>query len=107
MGFKINDGILKKYTEEKCVTEVVIPDGVQRIGERAFLNCDNITNVIIPDSVKSIGADAFKDCVSLESVIIPDTIIYISDSAFDGYDLAIFNHIKTASNAESQTDKKI
>lgn len=107
MGFKINNGVLKKYTEEKGVTEVVIPDGVRKISERAFSGCDNITSVIIPDSVKSIGTDAFKDCVCLESVIIPDTIIHISDSAFDGYDLAIFNHIKTASNTESQTDKEV
>ena len=42
MGFQINNGVLKKYTEEKGVTEVVIPDGVQRIGERAFSGCDNI-----------------------------------------------------------------
>ena len=45
MGFQISNGVLKKYTEEKGVTEVVIQDGVQRIGERAFSGCDNITNV--------------------------------------------------------------
>mgnify|MGYP003266328326 CR=1 FL=1 len=36
MGFQICNGVLKKYTKEKGVTEIVIPDGVQRIGERAF-----------------------------------------------------------------------
>ena len=55
MGFQISNGVLKKYTEVKGVTEVVIPDGVQRIGERAFSGCDNITNVAIPDSVTSIA----------------------------------------------------
>ena len=28
MGFEIENGVLKKYTEEQDVTEVVIPDGV-------------------------------------------------------------------------------
>ena len=35
MGFKIENGVLKKYTKEPGVTEVVIPDGVTSIGERA------------------------------------------------------------------------
>ena len=30
MGFQICNGVLKKYTKEKGVTEIVIPDGVQR-----------------------------------------------------------------------------
>lgn len=29
MGFQICNGVLKKYTEEKGVTEIVIPDGVK------------------------------------------------------------------------------
>ena len=31
MGFQISNGVLKKYTEEKGVTEVVIPDSVRRM----------------------------------------------------------------------------
>ena len=65
MGFQICNGVLKKYTKEKGVTEIVIPDGVQRIGERAFSGCDNITNVTIPDSVTSIGGSAFAGCSNL------------------------------------------
>ena len=32
MGFKIENGVLKKYKEEKGVTEIVIPDTVTSIG---------------------------------------------------------------------------
>ena len=70
MGFQISNGVLKKYTEEKGVTEVVIPDGIQRIGERAFSGCDNITNVTIPDSVTSICNRVFAKCNSLTSVTL-------------------------------------
>lgn len=66
MGFQISNGVLKKYTEEKGVTEIVIPDGVQRIGERAFSGCDNITNVTIPDSVTSIGGSALPAVATLK-----------------------------------------
>ena len=56
MGLQItNDGILKKYIEEKGVSEVVIPDCVKEIGEQAFCNCSNLTRITIPDLVTSIG----------------------------------------------------
>lgn len=39
MGFEIENGVLKKYTEEPGVTEVVIPEGVTSIGAEAFEAC--------------------------------------------------------------------
>ena len=39
MAFQIENGVLKKYTEEPGVTEVVIPDGVTEIGSSAFYGC--------------------------------------------------------------------
>ena len=36
MGFKIENGVLKKYKEEKGVTEIVIPDTVTSIGEAVY-----------------------------------------------------------------------
>ena len=51
MGFQItNDGVLKKYIEENGVSEVVIPDCVKEIGERAFEHC-TLKSITIPDSV--------------------------------------------------------
>ena len=38
MPFEIKNGVLRNYREEPGVTEVVIPDGVERIGRCAFLN---------------------------------------------------------------------
>jgi hypothetical protein len=36
MSFKIEHGVLKKYTEEDGVIEVVIPEGVTNIGDSEF-----------------------------------------------------------------------
>jgi len=51
-------------------TDVVIPEGVKRIGECAFLGCKNLKTIKIPESVKTIGDGAFGDCDNLASVEI-------------------------------------
>ena len=81
MGFEIENGVLKKYTEEPGVTEVVVPDGVTSIGYRAFYERSRLTVVTIPDSVTSIGDSAFLGCESLTSVVIPDSVTSISMTA--------------------------
>ena len=62
--------------------ELVIPDNVASIPDRAFYGCDLITSVIIPASVTEIGEYAFSNCTSLESVTIPDGVTSIGNGAF-------------------------
>lgn len=51
--FQIENGCLKKYTGTDA--EVVVPDGITRIGETVFDECRNLVNVCLPESVMSIG----------------------------------------------------
>ena len=89
MAFQIENDVLKKYTEEPGVTEVVIPEGVRQIGiwgsgNGVFSGCQNIKSVVVPNSVISISDYSFKGCTSLESIVIPDSVTGIGGGAFIG-----------------------
>jgi hypothetical protein len=40
----------------------IIPDGVESIGDSAFIDCRNLTAITIPDSVRKIDMSIFPDC---------------------------------------------
>ena len=44
MGFEIVNGVLKKYTEEPGVFDVIIPDNVTEIGYAAFAGCTSTSS---------------------------------------------------------------
>lgn len=62
---------------------IVLPDGIESIGEFAFRECYNLKEIFIPNSVKSIGRFAFDMCIWLENIILPDSLEEIGDGAFD------------------------
>ena len=73
------------YSDENTeITELVIPDGVTRIGSSAFKGCSGLTSVTIPNSVTSITSSAFEGCSGLTSVTIGNSVTYIGTSAFEG-----------------------
>lgn len=76
--FTIEDGELKAYTGK--AKDVVIPDGVIRIGQDAFRK-KNVRSVVIPDSCVYIGYRAFQGS-KLRSLTLPDNGIYIGRSSF-------------------------
>ena len=69
--FVIENGVLKKYNGPGG--DVVIPDGVTEIGDRAFFRCGSLESVTIPDGVTHIGKRAFSRC--------PKVTFRISDAA--------------------------
>lgn len=61
---------------------VVIPEGVTKIGNSAFENCNSLTTVILPKSVTYIGNYAFHDCVGLAGITIPPNVTSIGWETF-------------------------
>ncbi len=79
--FEIDEnGVLVKYNGSG--RDVVIPDGVTKIGDWAFLG-NKLTSVTIPNGVTEIGYGAFYACRGLTSVTIPDSVTVIGGSAFE------------------------
>lgn len=66
--------------------EVVICEGVETIGNNAFINCEALHTVILGDNLTAIGESAFYNCVSLKELYIASTVEEIDED----YALTIF-----------------
>ena len=80
--FKIVDGILRRYLG--AGGEVVIPETVSCVGERAFEGCRNLTKVVLAEGVTEIEERAFAYCTALTQVRLPDSLREIGSGAFEG-----------------------
>lgn len=77
----IADGYVNGF-DWRGITDVIIPEGVTRIGDQAFYNCFNLRNIMISDSVQSIGDHAFFGCRNLKRIIIGNNVKSIGKCAF-------------------------
>lgn len=97
------------YINNKLLTDLVIPDSIEKINSYAFCNCNSIKSVKIGSNVQIIGEHAFDKCVNIEKIefgkslkkigsyafsscdklndiIIPDSVISIEEYAFSHCD---------------------
>ena len=68
----------------KCEGEVVIPDNVPRIADRAFMDCESIESVSIPDSVEYIGRQAFYNTGWLNKLSAENELVIVNDFLLNG-----------------------
>lgn len=67
---------------ERSITTVNIPEGITKIGAKAFANCDSLHTVNIPEGATAIGAEAFAYCGIRGELILPSTISTFGSNAF-------------------------
>lgn len=72
---------------DKEISTVVIPDGIEVIGEGAFEDCTLLKEVVISETVKLIEREAFQGCKCLQSIKLPSQLKVIENSVFSKCEL--------------------
>ncbi|MBR2004766.1 MAG: leucine-rich repeat domain-containing protein, partial [Thermoguttaceae bacterium] len=66
----------------EALTSVVLPNGLQSVGERAFWGCEALTSITLPEALRTVGDEAFGGCERLASVAFPDALRKVGKEAF-------------------------
>ncbi len=64
--------------------KVVIPEGIEKIEAKAFMNSRNITEILFPETLTSLGEYSFYGCTLLKALNLPATLTEIPPYAFYG-----------------------
>ena len=92
MELRIENGILcgnipdgcwnGNWEDEDRLAELIVPEYVTAIKDRAFFGDPWIRKGVIPGSVKVIGKEAFAACSHLEELVIEEGVERIEEEAF-------------------------
>ena len=67
----------------RCRIEaIVLPAGLQSIGEDTFFECDKLKEITLPSHIRRIPDRCFYGCASLQRVKMPDGVAEIGEYAF-------------------------
>ena len=81
-AFSNNTAHPRNSVHSKGNSEIVIPEGVTKIGKRAFDFNYGLETVVMADSVKTIEKEAFLCCYKLKNIQFGKGVETIGDSAF-------------------------
>lgn len=56
------------FTKCTSLANIILPEGIEEIGNTAFKDCSALTGIVIPASVTAIGDNAFQNCAELASL---------------------------------------
>lgn len=74
--------ILKEIGNNSIIESVILPEGVEKLGERVFFCQGNIISINLPSTLKHISEDAFNHCSRLKRITIPERVETINSHAF-------------------------
>lgn len=74
----------------KHLRKVTLPSSISSIGKKAFYNCTDLSIISIPYGVKEVLDEAFKNCRSISRMEIPGSVELIGDKAFENCSSLVF-----------------
>ncbi len=77
--------MVSPYAFYSCggVSQVVLPNTLETIGQEAFHNCKALASINFPQSLSTIGEKSFAYCSKLSTVELPKTVLTIGNRAFE------------------------
>lgn len=113
---KIKEIKIGKWVEEigrgafmgSKIETLTIPKNVKKIGEAAFVYCENLKSLVLEDGIEEIGSEAFFG-TQIETVYIPKSIKSIGDNAFSGitkYKVYIDDELETKDTPSDESETK-
>lgn len=82
--FGSNIQLIDNYSFEGCAfTSITIPSSVQKVGSKAFQNCNQLQSVVFEEGCTRLCYQAFNNCWLLSSVVLPESLDYVG--SYDGF----------------------
>ena len=82
----LNEGLVKigegAFSDCNSLQSITLPTTIVEISSRTFVNCNELKKVVLNEGLRSIGRSAFCNCRSLEIISFPSTLTEVGDSAF-------------------------
>ncbi|MCQ2770316.1 MAG: leucine-rich repeat protein [Clostridia bacterium] len=78
----VSEAIKSKHRLTYAIRKLVLPEGVNVIGENAFFRVGGIDNLVVPNTVTRIENSAFMLCKSLRVLKLSNKVEYIGNSCF-------------------------
>ncbi len=76
----------RMFYQRYALQKVVLPKGLNSIGNYAFYRCYDMQDVELPATLTSIGNYAFYDCDNIRNMIVPEGVTSVGEYAFAACD---------------------
>lgn len=88
-NYSSDHGVLYSEDQTKLIVcpagfqgSLILPGGVETIGQRAFYGCAGLTGINLPQGLTAIGSLAFAHCSGLTGVQLPESLQRLEMEAF-------------------------